>query len=342
MATGYVYDPLYLKHDLSNHPENASRLVAIMQRLEASGMLARLTAIPASDVPMEALLAVHDGGYVDRVRRWAEAGGGWLGPDTYIVAASYQAALRAAGGVRNATWAVLRGEVHNAFALVRPPGHHALPQTGMGFCLFNNVAIAAQDALRAGAVERLLIADWDVHHGNGTAEIFAAEPAVLYFSTHEYPFYPGTGAADEVGYGAGRGSLINVPLPANVGDAGLQRAFAEVLVPAARRFRPQLILVSAGYDGHWRDPLARLLVSVQGYARLTRILMDLAAECCEGRLVLALEGGYDLEALAHCVLASLAVLAGEEPADPLGPAPFAETPVAAILKQVRAIHGLAQ
>jgi acetoin utilization deacetylase AcuC-like enzyme len=335
MATGYVYDPLYLEHNVAHHPENSQRLVAIMQTLEASGMLARLVSIPAKDVEPETLAAVHTPAYVDVVRRRAEFGA-WLDADTYLSRASYAAAIRAAGGVCEATRAVLRGQVRNAFAIVRPPGHHALPERGMGFCLFNNVAVAAKDALRCEMVERVLIADFDVHHGNGTAAVFAGDPAVLYVSTHQYPHYPGTGRAEETG----GGSVVNVPLPAGVGDDGLCRAFDEVLVPAAQRFQPDLILASAGYDGHWRDPLAGLEVSVKGFGRLVHTLKELAGECCHGRLVLALEGGYDLQALRYSALASLQVLAGEEPEDPLGPAPGPEVDPAGVLARVRAIHGL--
>lgn len=340
MATGYVYDPLFLEHDDAHHPENARRLKAIMERLDSSGMLARLVSIPAVDVPRQALLAVHEASYVDLVRRASETGRGYLDLDTYLSRGSYAAAIRAAGAVCEATRAVLRGDVQSCFALVRPPGHHALPSRQMGFCLFNNVAVAARDALQSGAVARVLIADFDVHHGNGTADVFAVDPDVLYFSTHQYPHYPGTGPTEDTGRGAGRGTTVNVPLPAGAGDQALARAFAEVLVPVSRRFRPELILVSAGYDAHWRDPLASLQVSVQGFAYLVRVLKDLAGELCSGRLVLALEGGYDPEALSHAVLATLAVLAGEQPVDPLGPAPYPEVPVESVLARVRAIHRL--
>lgn len=343
MATGYVYDPIYLEHDLRGHPENQQRLKAILRTLENHGVLSRLTAITATPIARDRLERVHSSSYIDQVRRVAQSGGGHLDMDTYVRPASYEAALMAAGGLVEATRAVLDGQVANAFALVRPPGHHALRDRGMGFCLFNNVAIAARYALAERGLDRVLIVDFDVHHGNGTQDEFEADPAVMYLSTHQYPHYPGTGYWDETGRGDGAETVVNVPLGGGVGDRGFARIMAEIVVPAAWRFQPQLILVSAGYDAHWDDPLAAMQLSVGGYTAIARALKDLADELCEGRLVFTLEGGYHLEALAYSVLNSFAVLLGDpkwQLVDPLGPSPRSERSVDDILARVKQAHRL--
>ena len=293
---------------------------------------------PAS---MEELETVHTPEYISYVKSKAEKGGGWLDPDTVMCPRSYEAALHAAGGVLVAVEAVVSGDVDNAFALVRPPGHHAIHDRAMGFCIFNNVAIAAKFVLSKLSFSRVLIADFDVHHGNGTQHTFYADPRVLYFSTHEYPFYPGTGRMEETGRSEGKGTTVNFPMAAGWGDEEYSRAFNEVLVPVARRFRPELILVSAGFDSHWADPLAMMQVSVQGFAQMVTVLQKLADELCRGRLVVTLEGGYNLQVVASSVRATFDVLLGSsEIDDPLGKASTARKPESfeAHIAQIKRIH----
>ncbi|NLE75328.1 MAG: histone deacetylase [Chloroflexi bacterium] len=341
MTTGYVYDPVFLEHDQAGHPESGQRLQAIMAKLTAHGLLDRLQAVPAAPLSLERLASVHDRHYLDRLRTLAERGGGHLDADTYVAAGSYSAALAAAGGTVALTEAVLRGDLANGFALVRPPGHHALRGRGMGFCLCNNLALAARAALDQGGLERVLLVDFDVHHGNGTQEAFYADPRALFFSTHQYPHYPGSGHWREIGEGPGQGYTVNVPLSAGVGDEGFTAIFDELLYPLAERFGPQLVLCSAGYDAHWQDPLARLLLSLGGYAALVRTLTSLAGELCGGRIVFVLEGGYQLEALAYGVLNTFSALLGRDEAlDPLGPAPYAEADISDYLNQLRGLHRL--
>jgi acetoin utilization deacetylase AcuC-like enzyme len=318
-------------------------LKAILRVLEQYGLLEKLTPIPARPISQERLERVHTPAYIEQVQRVAERGGGHLDMDTYVRPASYDAALMAAGGLVEATRAVLDGEVDSAFGLVRPPGHHALRNRGMGFCLFNNVAVAARYALAERGLDRVLIVDFDVHHGNGTQDEFEADPAVLYLSTHQYPHYPGTGYFTETGSGAGAGSVVNVPLAGGVGDQGFARILSEIVEPVAWRFQPQLILVSAGYDAHWDDPLASMQLSVGGYAAIARALKELADDLCGGRLVFTLEGGYHLDALAYSILNTFALLLGDAGwrlVDPLGPSPRAERPVDEVIARVRQVHGL--
>jgi len=322
MKASLVYDPIYLEHDTGDHVENSQRLVAAMSYLQETGMKEKLACLPPRPALLEELEMIHAPEYISYVKSKAEKGGGWLDPDTVMSPKSYEAALYAAGGLIVAVEAVMKGEVDNAFALVRPPGHHAIRDRAMGFCIFNNVAIAAKFALSKFSLNRVLIADFDVHHGNGTQDAFYADPKVLYFSTHQYPFYPGTGWMDETGKDEGEGTTVNFPMAAGWGDEEYLRAFNEVLVPVARRFQPQLILVSAGFDAHWADQLAMMRVSVKGFAQMAMILKELAAELCQGRLVFTLEGGYNLQVVACSIKAVFDVLLGNsEIDDPLGKAP---------------------
>lgn len=341
MTTAYVYDPLYLQHNRPGHVERRERLETTMQVLEERQLLDRMIKIEATAVAMEHLLEVHDRRYVQQAKEIAHRGGGNLDPDTYVNSHSYDVALLAAGGLLNLVNTILDGEADNGFALVRPPGHHALAGRGMGFCIFNNIAIAAKYALNRKGVSRILIADFDLHHGNSTHDIFYQSDEVLYFSTHQYPYYPGTGHWDSIGRGQGEGFTANVPLPAGVGDEGYGRVFDEVLYPLAERYHPQLILVSAGYDAHWADPLGMMLLSTTGYAYLTRTLKEMAEEFCQGRLVFTLEGGYDLQALAHSIAATIQTLLGDEEInDPLGPSPRTEVSVEDIILHAKGIHRL--
>ncbi len=341
MSTGYVYDPQYLEHDRPGHVERRERLEATMRVLEETGLLGRLVKVEASPVPMEHLMEVHVQQYVDQVRQVCARGGGNLDPDTYVNGRSYEVALLAAGGMLNLVQAVFEGQVSNGFALVRPPGHHALPNRGMGFCIFNNVAVAAKYALKHYNLSRILIVDFDLHHGNSTHEVFYDTSEVLYFSTHQYPYYPGTGHWDSIGRGDGEGFTVNVPLPAGVGDEGYGRIFDEILYPLAERYRPELILVSAGYDAHWADPLGMMQLSTVGYQYLTAALKEMAEQFCHGRLVFTFEGGYDLEALAHSIAATLQTLLGDEQIDdPLGPSPRPPISIDDIIVHAKGTHRL--
>jgi len=343
MKVGYIYDPIYGKHDTGQHPENANRLEAIVSHLDRIGLKQRLILIKPRAASIGELSLVHDGHYISQIRDLAQKGGGWLNADTVMSSDSYQAALWAAGGVIKATGAVIQGEVDCAFALVRPPGHHATRAQAMGFCLFNNVAIAAECALTNYQLDRILIIDFDVHHGNGTQAAFYDNPRVLYISTHQYPFYPGTGSIEETGSGTAEGTTVNIPLPAGSGDSEYLEVFEQIIVPAAIRFKPQLVLVSAGYDSHWADELALMQVTVTGFAQLVKIIQGLGDELCNGRLVFSLEGGYNLRALAASVKATFDQLLGNTAIeDPLGQSPPGpETPgVAPLIKKLKELHNL--
>lgn len=338
--TGIVYDPIYLKHDTDDHVERAQRLVEIHRALDSSGIIKQLVNIPARPATMQELHLVHSPDYVKYVRGF---GSGWLDPDTYMSPDSYNVALHAAGGAIEATKWIVGGKVDSVFALVRPPGHHASANRAAGFCIFNNAALAARKAVKDLKLSRVMIVDYDVHHGNGTQDIFYEDPSVLYFSTHQYPHYPGTGSYNETGAGDAKGTKINVPLPAFCGDEEYLQVFQEILVPSAKRYRPELVLVSAGYDAHWMDMLAQMQLTVSGYHRMSAILKDLATQLCQGRILVILEGGYALQAIAASVQATFEVLLGKpETGDPLGPPPERRKPhgFEDLLFRVKKTHNL--
>jgi len=303
------YHPAFLAHDTGTHPESEGRLRGIVAALQRVG-ISESQFLQPEPVNMELLSEVHDSRYVAAVEKVAERGGGYWDLDTYISPGTYRAAVLAAGAAVEAVDAVMSGS-RAAFALVRPPGHHAMYDAAMGFCIFGNIAVAAHHATRRYGLERVLIVDWDVHHGNGTQDVFYSRSDVLFFSTHQYPFYPGTGTTGEVGEGRGRGYTVNVPLPAGTDDAGHLRVFNEVLVPLARRYRPQLILVSAGYDSHVTDPIGGMAVTTAGFGEMARIVRGLADELCDGKVAAVLEGGYNIQALALSALDTIAMFGSE-------------------------------
>jgi acetoin utilization deacetylase AcuC-like enzyme len=340
---GIVSDPVYLEHDTGNHNENKDRLTAITADLEEHDLNDKLVHLPPRAATVDEIAMVHAREYITLVQNKAENGGGWLDSDTVVSQGSYNAALYAAGGVITATEAVLNEQVRTAFALVRPPGHHATCWQAMGFCLFNNIAIAAKYALAHFKINKILIVDFDVHHGNGTQDTFYADPNVLFFSTHQYPFFPGTGSINETGEREGKGFTINVPLVSGCGDYEYQAVFEDILAPVAWRYKPELIMVSAGYDAHWADRISSMELSVPGYVRLAEILTILADKLCDGKLIFALEGGYNNQALASSVASTLNKLLGsQEVFDPLGKKPEKEIPKSfnEMVELIRTIHKL--
>ncbi len=301
--TGLVYHPAYLGHDMgAGHPESPNRLRAIMQQLEQSGTAARLTMIAPREAEDEWIMPIHTPAYLSMLKTNAPASGRLsLDPDTSMSPGSLTAAYLAAGGVLAAVDAIMNKQVEHVFCAVRPPGHHAEAGRAMGFCLFNNVAIAARYVQKKYGLKRVLIVDWDVHHGNGTQHSFEDDPSVLFFSTHQFPHYPGTGRESERGRGAGEGFTINVPMEAGEGDEEYRAVFRKSLVPAADAFKPEFVIVSAGFDAHKDDPLASMGLTEEGYADLTGIVAGIAKRHAEGRILSSLEGGYHLTSLAASV-----------------------------------------
>jgi acetoin utilization deacetylase AcuC-like enzyme len=302
MAVGLVLDPLFEEHETgAGHPEHPGRLAAIRERLTEDGIVERTLRIePVAALDSEIELA-HDRTYIDRVDQACASGALQIDSmDTAICGRSAEIARLASGSLNALCDAVMARRCRSGFAAMRPPGHHAERSIAMGFCLFNHVAIAAKRLQQRHGLERILIVDWDVHHGNGTQHILERDPTVFYASLHQWPLYPGTGAEDETGIGEGVGATLNCPLPPGSGDAAFLDAIDDQIVPAARAFDPDFVLVSAGFDAHRDDPLASLNVSTESYAKATESLLDLADNCCDGRFVSILEGGYDLRALSDC------------------------------------------
>lgn len=304
-AVGFVYNEDCLKHDTGNHPEKKERLEAIVKCLKDKGLYSNLVMIEASPAPLKWISAVHSPEYIKEVEQSCFDGKKYLhSRDTVISGDSYAAACIAAGGVLAAVDAVMSGKVRSAFCAVRPPGHHASKNKAMGFCIFNNVAIGVRYVQEKYKLAKVLIVDFDVHHGNGTQSIFYEAPNVFYFSVHRSPFYPGTGNADEKGCGY----TLNAPLPEGSGDKEYIRVFNEILKPKALEFKPDFIFISAGFDAHENDPLGGMKLTADGYAGMTAIVKEIADKCCNGRIVSVLEGGYGLDGLAASVEKHISVM----------------------------------
>lgn len=309
--TGLLLDQLFERHDTGiGHPETAGRVKAVAEKLKTEGLVEKCQRLKFRQATDGEILLCHTPDYLKLVKKEidGQSGGQLSTGDTVFGKESLDVAGKAVGGVLNAVDAVMSGEVGNAFAVVRPPGHHASADRGMGFCIFNQIAIAARYAQKKHDLERVLIVDWDVHHGNGTQDIFYKDGSVVYFSTHQHPWYPGTGMAKESGEGKGVGATINHPLPAGTGMLEVEEVFKKCLLPKMAEFRPQMVLLSAGFDSRVGDPLGQFLLSDDDFIQLTKLLLELAEEHCEGRLVSVLEGGYSLEGLASAAAAHLSAL----------------------------------
>lgn len=307
--TFLVSHPIYLKHDTGEfHPENPKRLQAILTGLEEADLISSLQSVLPQEAAMHWVEKVHQKDYIETVRQDVLSGAHFLSTksgNTAICPRSFEVALWAVGGVLKACDAVMSGEAKNAFCAIRPPGHHATPNRGMGFCLFNNVSIAARYLQEKHNLEKILIVDWDVHHGNGTQDIFYEDGSVFFFSTHQRPWYPWSGSTEETGAGQGKGATLNAPLPAGSGDKEIIEAFEQKLWPKVKQFKPDFVLISAGFDSRNTDPLGRFRVTDAGFKKLTRMMKQMAGEHAEGRLVSMLEGGYSFKGLAQAVPAHI-------------------------------------
>lgn len=316
---GIIRGDIFLEHDTGpGHPESPERLVSIYGMLDQSGLSAELKKVELRKAAKEEILLIHSEDHYDRIQS-TQGRETYLDGDTPASPKSFEAALYAAGSLLEMVDQVMGGKLDSGFALIRPPGHHAERDEAKGFCLFNNIGIAAAYALANQGLKRILVADFDVHHGNGTQHSFYDTDQVLYFSTHRYPFYPGTGYFNEIGTGKGKGFTINIPLPSGMGDAEYDTIYTNALMPIAREYQPELILVSAGFDCYDQDPLGGMEVTEAGFARLGSIFLKLADELCPGKLIFGLEGGYSLEGIARCIREVLVRMLGrEKPVEEMG------------------------
>jgi acetoin utilization deacetylase AcuC-like enzyme len=328
------------EHDFAGHPENAARFqhFDLLEKLASEERLLEVQSSPAS---MDAVSSVHHPSYLEALQEVVGKGPAYVDyAPTYVTPASYEAALLSAGGALNVLDAVLQGQTEGGFALVRPPGHHATATRAMGFCLLNNIAIAARHAQKQG-FQRVMIVDIDVHHGNGTQEILENDPEILYLSTHQSGIYPGTGFLHDTGTEAGENSVVNIPLPARAGDEVFMTVVQRVIHPLADRFSPDVMLVSAGFDAHWRDPLAGLQLTSTGYYQIASLLAEIVREHCPGKVFVVLEGGYDPKAIVHSAMAIIQGLRHAElPSDPIGSAPYPEPDVDDLIDTVLSLHDL--
>ena len=304
-AVALIYDEVFLKHKTGTHPENEERVRRVYDHLRGGPLYERLTEIPPRPATEEEILLVHSKQYYDAITSLPQDRMSFLDADTIAGPGSLEAALAAAGAVNVAVEAIKAGNVDRAFCLVRPPGHHALPDRAMGFCIFNNIAVGAAYATRRCGFDGAAIVDIDVHHGNGTQEVFYEDGEILYCSVHRWPFYPGTGRREEQGEGAGRGKTLNIPLPAGAGEASYLAALTEEILPAIRRHDPSIVFISAGFDTHRSDPIGGMGLTEASFATLTRHIADTASEVAGGRVISVLEGGYNLEALETSVQAHI-------------------------------------
>jgi acetoin utilization deacetylase AcuC-like enzyme len=306
---GLILDPVFEKHETGGgHPESPGRLAALRDVFEARGLVSRCEVLSPVPVERSLLEQVHEPVYLARVEKACATGPTALDPDTVVGRESSEVAALAAGSLVALCRQVAEGNLHTGFAAVRPPGHHAERSRSLGFCLYNSIAMAAEALLGRKDTDRVLVVDWDVHHGNGTQHSFEEDDRVFYFSVHQHPLFPGTGAADETGSGKGKGCTLNRPLPPGSGDGPFLDSLEVDLAQAADRFQPDFVLVSAGFDAHRADPLAGLTVSTAGFAKATEIVRTIAERLCEGRLVSVLEGGYDLQAMPESAAAHLETL----------------------------------